>query len=554
MSASSKKKLRKEQNAALLTEKQQKAQAEAKKMKITTIVFVAVVLAIVVTFAAVLIVNTVKNSGVSQKHTIAATVDGVEINSVEFNYYYSDLLSNTYNQWYSSYGDSMSTYMSLMGLDLTKPLDEQTYSLGEEEDVTWADYFVESALERAKSDYTLYNAAVAAGHELTEDEQASYDSTLLNLTFYAQLYGYNNVNQYLRGMYGPGANEKSYNEYCMRSALASSYYTAYNDSLVYSETELDAYAADKLTNYNSYDYAYYYVNYTKFLKDGTKDDKGEVTYTDEQHAAARAEAKAAAQSLLKAKTPEELDAAVGALSFNAGSTVTANKSVNTLGTSVSSIYGEWLTNPGRQVNDIAMFAYDTVSTDADGKETTSVNGYYVVMFQGVSDNARPLGNVRHLLVKFEGGTKGENNETVYTAKEKEAAKTKAEGYLQTWKDGEATEESFIELVKANSQDSSASTGGLFEDITPTSSYVTNFLNWSIDVNRQKGDTEVIETEYGYHVMYYVGASELNYRDYMIAADKRSEDLTAWYESLIKDVTGTIGDLEYIDTSKILSAE
>ncbi len=553
MSASSKKKLRKEQNAALLTEKQQKAQAEAKKMKITTIVFVAVILAIVVTFAAVLSVNAIKNSGIAQKSTVAATINGEELNSVEFNYYYNDTLNNSYSQWHNSYGESMAAYLGLMGLDMTLPLDEQKYTLDGESEQTWADYFVESALDKAKSDYALYNAAVAAGHEMTESEQNELDNALLNATFYAQLYGYSNMNQYLRAMYGPGANEKSYTEYCRRNALATSYYNAYNTALSYDEADIEAYAADKATDYNSYDYAYYYVNASKFLKDGTKDAEGNTTYTDEQHAAAREEAKAAAESLLTATNEEELNKAITALSINAGTTANATTSTNSKGSTISGIYSDWLTDSSRKAGDISMFAYESVSTDADGHEHSTVNGYYVVMFLDMNDNVRPMGNVRHLLVAFTGGTKDENNQTVYTAKEKEAAKTEAEGHLKTWLDGEATEESFIELVKQHSDDTTAATGGLFEDINPASSYVTNFLNWSIDETRKTGDTAVIETEYGYHVMYYVGNSELSYRDYMISGDMRSEDLLEWYNGMVDTTDAAVVDLKHIDTSKVFAA-
>lgn len=554
MSASTKKKLRKEQNAALRNDKQQKAQAEAKKMKITTIVFVAVILAVVLTFAVVTTVSIIKNSGVAEKNTVAATVGENELNSVEFNYYYNDLISNTYNDWYSAYGDNTSAYMSLMGLDMTKPLDEQAYTMGGEEDQTWADYFLESALERAKSDYALSAAATAAGHKMTEAELAEVENGLSNLNFYAMMYGFTDLNQYLKAMYGPGAKESTYKEYCNRSALASSYYNAYNESLTYDDDVIDAYEADKVTDYNSYDYAYYYVNCSKFLGEGTKDDNGGTTYTDEQQETARADAKAAAESLLEAKDIDALNAAVTALSINKGTTTTASKSLGSLGSSISGVYADWLTDSSRKENDIAMFPYESTSTDEDGHKHSTVNGYYVVMFLGMTDNVRPVGNVRHLLVKFEGGTTGENNVTIYSDEEKAAAKAEADGYLKTWQSGDATEESFIELVKKHSDDTSASTGGLFENITPVSQYVTNFLNWSIDETRKAGDTAVIETEYGYHVMYYVGASELNYRDYMIAADMQAEDLMEWYTNLTDAVDAALVDTKHLDTSKVLSAE
>ena len=149
------------------------------------------------------------------------------------------------------------------------------------------------------------------------------------------------------------------------------------------------------------------------------------------------------------------------------------------------------------------------------------------MFQSREDYKQPLANVRHLLVKFEGGTTDSQGNVTYSDYELLSAKLEAEGYLNEYKNGDMTEESFIALVKAHSDDTSAETGGLFEDITPASNYVANFLNWSIDPDREKGDVEVIETEFGYHVMYYVGDDELTYRDYMIKNTLLNQDMEKW---------------------------
>ena len=83
---------------------------------------------------------------------------------------------------------------------------------------------------------------------------------------------------------------------------------------------------------------------------------------------------------------------------------------------------------------------ETTSKDEDGNETKTLTGYYVVRFESSTENKEPLANVRHILVKFEGGTT-ENGETVYSDEEKATAKQEAEKLLQEWKDGEATEES-----------------------------------------------------------------------------------------------------------------
>ena len=81
---------------------------------------------------------------------------------------------------------------------------------------------------------------------------------------------------------------------------------------------------------------------------------------------------------------------------------------------------------------------------------------------------------------------------------------RAEEILQQWKDGEATEDSFAALATAHTEDTgSAANGGLYEGITPTSNYVPNFLNWSVDMSRQSGDTDIVQSDYGYHIMYFV---------------------------------------------------
>ncbi len=552
MSASSKKKLRKEQSAAALTEKQRTEQKEAKKLKAYSIAFIAVMLVVVITALSVMAVTTVKSSGIIEKNTHAATIGEHKINSVELRYYYNGAIDNYYNYYYSMYSDSTSTMLNMMGLDLSKPLDEQTYP--SDETMTWADYFVDAALDNLQHAYTLSDKAKAEGMTLSEDDKTTIDTELSNLSLYAMIYGYSDVDQYLSAMYGPGSNEKTYRAYSERNALANAYYNAHNDSLTYDDAAIREYEKDVINDYNSYTYASYYLAYTKFLGEGTTDEDGKVTYTDEENDQARADAKAAAESLLTATNADELDAAIAALEINKDATTTpsSTKSTDTLGSSVSETYKEWLTDSSRKENDITVIPYESTSTDADGNETKTLNGYYVVLFQSMDDNTRPLGDVRHLLVSFEGGTTDDDGNTTYSEEEKAAAKTEAEGYLETWKNGEATEDSFIELVKEHSDDSSAEDGGLFESITPTSNYVENFLNWSIDLERKAGDTAVIETEHGYHVMYYVGNSKLNYRDYMISNTMRAEDLEEWYHEVLETATVTKVNLKHLDTSRIIS--
>jgi hypothetical protein len=82
--------------------------------------------------------------------------------------------------------------------------------------------------------------------------------------------------------------------------------------------------------------------------------------------------------------------------------------------------------------------------------------------------------------------------------------------------------------------------------------VENFLNWSLEATTP-GQTGIVETEYGYHVMFFVGNSEQNYRDFMIESDLITKAMNTWYEESLAAVTVTDGDTAYIATDMVLSA-
>ena len=530
MSASAKKKLRKEEAAGQLTEKQLKQQKEAKKLKVYTAIFVVAV-AVVLIFGIIIAgTNLYKNSGIKEKNTIAAEIGDHEINSVEIGYYYSDLLNTTYNNWVSSYGDNISLYLGFMGLDIAKPLSEQSYS----DTTTWADYFVDMALSTAQRDYLLSDLAKAEGFTLSEKSQATLDQTLNNLPAFATLYGYTNVDNYLRAMYGPGSSEESYRAYAERSALAADYYDAYEENLVIDDAAIRAYEADKFDEFSSFSYANYTLSYSYYLTGGTEDENGVVTHTEEENAAAREAVKAAAEAFPECHSVEELNAAIAELPYNKDQDVECNISNDVMYEYTSTNVRDWLADSSRQVGDFTMVPNESTTTDENGVETTNITGYTAYVFTGRNDNTDYLANVRHILFNFEGGTTDDNGIVTYSDEEKAAAKAEAEALLELYKMGEMTEESFAELATSNTDDTgSAENGGLYEDIAPVEGvYVESFTNWATDPEREAGDTGIIESTYGYHVMYYVGDDELTYRDSLIYEQIKTETVSNWYDNIL----------------------
>lgn len=144
---------------------------------------------------------------------------------------------------------------------------------------------------------------------------------------------------------------------------------------------------------------------------------------------------------------------------------------------------------------------------------------------GVSRDMGLISDVRHILVKPKGGTTDENGVTTYSEDEWATALSEAERILKQWNEGEANEESFAVLANTYSEDAgSNTTGGLYQDVHIDSNYVPEFKNWAIDFTRKSGDVEIVQTTYGYHIMYFVSGE--NYFERLVGEQLVAERIQA----------------------------
>ena len=117
-------------------------------------------------------------------------------------------------------------------------------------------------------------------------------------------------------------------------------------------------------------------------------------------------------------------------------------------------------------------------------------------------------DVRHILVYPEGAD-GTNIATEEFSDEAwDAAKEQAQAILDEFLAGDQSEDSFAALANEHSADpGSNQNGGLYEGVTE-GEMVAAFNDWCFDPERQVGDTGLVKTNYGYHVMYYSGSTLL----------------------------------------------
>ena len=114
-------------------------------------------------------------------------------------------------------------------------------------------------------------------------------------------------------------------------------------------------------------------------------------------------------------------------------------------------------------------------------------------------------DVRHILVKVEGGATAGDGTTTYSDEEWKTCETKAQAILDAWLAGEKTEDSFAALATEKTEDpGSQATGGLYQQVYQ-GQMVPAFNDWCFDESRQTGDYGLVQTNYGYHVMYFVSS-------------------------------------------------
>lgn len=114
-------------------------------------------------------------------------------------------------------------------------------------------------------------------------------------------------------------------------------------------------------------------------------------------------------------------------------------------------------------------------------------------------------DVRHILLMPEGADSSNIRTETFSDEAWAAALAEAEAIVEEWKSGEATEDTFAELANTRSDDSDGTDGGLYTQVTE-GQMVEAFNDWCFDEARQYGDVEIVKTEFGYHIMFFVSST------------------------------------------------
>lgn len=411
------------------------------------------------------------------------TVGGEKVTKVEFDYNYAMARSSFISQ--NSY------YLSMMGMD-TSTIDDQMYST----DLTFKDYFEQLAVGNIQSTKAMKAEALAAGFTYDTDEE--YAQTMEDLRDRASENG-TTLNKYLKSVFGSYATQSRLEDVIREGILTTAYYEQVAEASGPSEEEVVSYYEE---NKQSYDLVNYHMTIVEAelpttAPDGSTtvdEDGNEAAYepTEEEIAGAMADAREAA------------DAAEDAI-LTDGDAYEGQRS-----SSVNSLIREWLFDETR------------VQGDTTVVEDTTNNRYLVVGFDQRYRDETPTVDLRAIVTQT-----GD-----------------AQSILEEWQNGEATEESFIELC--SKYDENGVEEGLYEGVE-TDSMSEDMNAWMADTSRQAGDTAAFTDDNGYHyVFYYLGTNDPAWKmeiyDLLL-----SQTMSDYLDAIVEGVTveDPKGNLNYL---------
>lgn len=437
------------------------------------------------------------------------------------------IVAYLFNNYYNSNRD----YAAYQGFDVTKSPKEQYYD--ETNNITWYDYFISLTKQYLTQLFVHCEAAKEEKLELDETDYENVNKTIDSIKTSAESKN-QKLDEYITENFGEGVNEKNIKEYLEMTALASKYYEKLYNSYKYTDEDYEKYYSEHTTDYQYADF----LSFT-FSFSGSDESSGESSADKDL----KDKAKAYAEDISKCKTAKAFKEYIKNYYENnkallpSSDSETSNVSVEDLiqeqvnaavtekyAYEVTSEAGKWIFDSSRKALDTHIFENDS--------------SYTVVMVTKTAYRDETFyKNVRHILITAESNDGSETK-----------AKQKADAVYDEWKKGDATEDSFAALAEKYSEDpGSSSNGGIYENVG-YGEMVTEFNDWLFDADRKTGDTGIIKTSYGYHIMYFCGNGEQVWKqsvDTVMRKNAYGED----YEKIAEKYTITFDD-SYLNTIEI----
>lgn len=450
-------------------------------------VFIGIFFAIVFAVVAVLGVRyyTVPNyNEVMTPGNTAMEIEDVPVSIGMYNYYYTCITQNYIT--YANYG--------YYDLDPSVDFSSQTTTDEDGKTITWEKKFENETVEQIRYITAYYSKALESGTKLSKAQQEEMETQLQSLKDSADEEG-KALDSYVSDTYGDYCGEATLKKMLEQCYLAENYYQVQNIKNRISDDELDEYA-----KVHKEDYRTIPVSYLQMTYESEDDIKKAKEYI----------AKIKSEEDLVNLIPDVCADLIEQYSESYGSDEAVIDAIkDSMETTLSKSDSTW-------DKDTINWLFDASTKIGNANYTLDEdNGcIYIIVKTGESKIEQDtVYSVRHILIQPETDDESEDSteQKEYTAEELAAAKSEAEEILKEYNKTDKTEYDFAKLAEKYSKDteslstgSSGTFGGLYEGVSK-GDMVEEFENWSLDGKRSYGDTGLVESKYGCHIMFFVSA-------------------------------------------------
>ncbi len=464
------KKKRNQQTAAekqLLKKEREAFEATKRKVrKVTAIVTASLILLAVLASVVGYAVHQIRlNRGDYLRREIAAATSQTEIDGAMMNYFFNDVY-NTFVDYYGS-------YVQYYGLDTTAPLRHQYI----DETTSWFDYFMSGAKTTVTNLLALKDDADEAGTQLSQEQKEALRVR---------------ASETDEGLYGRGVNQDDIYAVKLLEAQAYGHQFAKRTAFAPTDAEITEEFEKNNSKYTKTDYLAFPLYYSE---NGMSED----------------EAKAWADKLAATKTEDAFVSMCKEILLFEDPAMSKEDIDNSLGLAKNS--GMLLT----EGNEMSEWAFSAKTGDTHIFPNQEETSYTVCMLtaERYPDESRTV-HMRHILL----------TDRIYGNRDK--ALKAAQDLLTRWQASGASAEAFALLALEKSEDTGSYYNGGKYEYAVDGQFETAINDWCFDVSRKVGDTGVIETDIGVHILLFEGEGPSAYQASVantIASQRISEYLT-----------------------------
>lgn len=419
---------------------------------------------------------------------VALTIGDTDVSIGMYNYYYNSTVNYYVQQ--ASYG--------YIELDATKSYAAQKTTDDDGKEITWEERFKIDTISQLQRLVAYYEAASKDGIGLTDEQKQLIDDDIDQIKTSASESDLS-VDEYIAMNYGENCGLATLKKMEEMSYVAQTYLRKATIDMVPDDERVNKYYEEHKEDYQQVEMCYLVMQYDEKTKSSVikqaKKYASEISNEKELKKLIPVACKELIDAYVQNGTYGDADAVAEQIAKS--STMTVTKS-----------------NPNQLPQAIIDFLFN--EENKKGACRTVADDDYKAVFivlknSGISIYDDEVYSVRHILVmpKADEADDDDDTETAEPTKEQwTAAKEKADKILGEYNSGERTEYNFALLAEEYSDDTASTSkegssfGGIYSN-TPLGQMVSEFEKWATSKDRTYGDVDIVKSEFGYHIMYFI---------------------------------------------------